>query len=94
MPSPKRTLQIAACSNGSNALKPEPPVDLWEQLEKHIQALPTGFEPPPGAFTKKQFREKFNLSHARANARLEKLLKAGKIQRFGRCGQGAYYTLV
>ena len=89
MPNPKRTLSITPCESR----KPVAPPDLWERLEQEVSRLKLGAPIiPPGAFTSKQFCEKFSLSRDQAHRRLFKLCSIGKVEKFGH-GAGSYYMM-
>ena len=76
--------------------KPQPPPDLWAQLEKAVQEVtnPAPKPKPPNAFTSQEFITKFKLSDDQARGRIRKLMKAGKAKRVGGPSRFGYYVLL
>lgn len=84
MQSAKRNLQIAARSN-HDSLKPQPPADLWEQLDKLCADLnmPVIVERGPGMFTATEYGHKYGIGREAAATRLRKLTDLGRVERVG-----------
>ena len=105
MPDTKRALQVASGTYNepmssrptiqpdefAHTRKPEPPVDLWEQLDAAIESV--GASRPPNSFTKSELMSQRNITVDQASKLVYKLTKAGKIIRKG-TGVTTYYVLV
>ncbi len=72
--------------------KPEPPSDLWSQLEEHLAAVAAIPPRPANSFTREQFKERFKLNESASYKRLQAMQRAGTIKRFG-TGRLCYYML-
>ena len=76
-------------------VRPEPPADLWDQLEALNAEASRKEQPrrPADSFTTKEYGEKFNVSDATALRRIRKMIAAGQVQREEH-GSKAFYTVV
>ena len=71
--------------------KPEPPSDLWEQLDSIVDRI----EKDPGSFTVEEFSQRYKMGYGAAAAKINRLIQAGAIKRLGRGAEGiAYYGIV
>ena len=71
--------------------KPEPPDDLWQQIDcirKELQK-----PRPANSFTIKEFCAKYEISYSTARDHIRVMLQAGKIQKHRIDGKSCY-TLV
>jgi hypothetical protein len=91
MSNTKRAIQIAS-GTYNEPMKPEPPEDLWEQLDAAVNALEN--KRPINSFTRAEFQERRGGISASAATRLLGILqKSGKIRKEG-MGNSFYYVLV
>ena len=84
MQNKKATVLVAAdqVNEASERVKPEPPVDLWEQLDsliEEVRKIPA--ERPAGVFTVNEFAAKKGLHESSARRKLNNLMKLGKLER-------------
>lgn len=94
MPNPERALSLAR-NFSSQTVKPEPPADLWAKMDSLVEASALPREKPPGAFTAREFAEKYQVSQAVATKHINKLIKAGKVKFIGNGGHcGFLYAIV
>lgn len=59
--------------------KPEPPDNLWERLDSELQKIAPVV--PPDSFSFREFSERYKLTDSMATERLNKLIKAGRLER-------------
>ncbi|KKM73016.1 hypothetical protein LCGC14_1414760 [marine sediment metagenome] len=71
--------------------KPQPPSDLWEQLDAVIKEV-VPFQ-PPDSFTIKEYRVKYGIPRCTAQDQVQKLCDAGKLEKI-RHGNRVYFRLV
>jgi len=69
--------------------KPQPPADLWQQLDEALGSE----ERPSDSFTRDEFQKHRNISDSHARRLLKKLTNAGKIKMQG-SGSHTYYVMV
>ena len=88
----KGALQIASRA-GDEAVKPEPPKDMWEKLDKLVaeQLKQTVGKPPEGSFDADGYAAHTGLKKSSVQHRLFDLVKAGKLKRV-KFGYKYYYT--
>lgn len=67
----------------SGLVKPQPPSDLWQQLDSALAEHCPPAGRPPDTFTASELAAHAGYSDTTARARLRKLLKAGKVERVG-----------
>jgi predicted HTH transcriptional regulator len=92
MPNSKRALPSAR-SRSNQTVKPVPPDDLWDRLRDDLSEFSEDFAiRPPGAFTMREFTERFNLTDGAARRKLQKLQRAKRIERRGSTGRNVYYV--
>lgn len=85
MPRKQANLQVAARANKQAAVMPEPPADLWAQMDALNQRhkMPTLIEQPPGTFTALQYGKRYGISRSHAKARLTRLAELGELELVG-----------
>lgn len=90
MPNKVRNLQASKTANS----KPVAPLDLWEQLDR-LAAEVSGDGPAgEGWFTPLEYSAQRNLAERTALARLQRLYRAGKLERHQRApGRPSYYRI-
>lgn len=92
MPSKKKALQTASIAH-SRVLEPEPPADVWEQLEELATAhgITPIVEPGPDDVWAAEWARRTGASVSTASIALRTLHKAGKIEYIGRGLNNAKY---
>ncbi len=71
--------------------KPQPPSDLWEQLDVVIrEVVPPR---PPNSFTVREYRAKYGVPRCTAQDQVAKLVDAGKLKKIQQ-GSYVYFQLV
>lgn len=79
MPNKKGTLQPAPRTDNV-AVKPEPPIDLWERMEEvNVSAGFYSTEDTGPGFTIAEYMKKFKLKRDTARKRLDLLAQQGKV---------------
>lgn len=78
MPRDERTVRPAANQDDKARVKPQPPSDLWEQLEQAVQEACTPII-PASAFTSVDMANHFGFSTSSARRRINALRKAKRI---------------
>lgn len=74
--------------------KPEPPSDMWEQLDAALKELrESRTVRPPDAFTTQEFCERQNIQPSWGGKLIAALLKAGKVEKI-KVGKLAYFRMV
>lgn len=91
MSSRKENLQVAAPRN-CKAVEPEPPADLWAQLDA-LMGPPRPAMPPCGSFTLDEIAMKYSITENCARKRLRDLINAGKVEKLGLWERKAYYRV-
>jgi Fic family protein len=74
----------------SNA-KPVAPVDLWQQMDELVAE--TGYKRPEDHFTMAEFRQRYDLTSGAAEARLDRLVAIGKVEKI-KVGSRNYYKVI
>lgn len=74
----KGALSIARCGN-DEAVKPSPPVDLWEQMDKLHKEVDIHSGEDPG-FTPEEYASHYGLNLNGARSRLSRLVSMGKMK--------------
>jgi len=78
--------------SNTSAPKPQPPADLWEQIDAALADVAPS--KPPGSFSALEFQQRMGIaSRDTAYRKLRKLMDAGKVRRMG-AGSQQYYELV
>lgn len=90
-----RALQIASGRN-NEAVKPEPPADLLQQMDAARELLgPMHIEKPDNTFTTEEWRKRYDINNASARRQIEKLEALGKIKHIGTGKKGVkFYRFV
>jgi len=88
----KRDIQPPAPQDGE-AVKPEPPDDLWNQIEAALVVAERTKNKPSGSFTAAELADHKGLTRSQAARRIAKLLVSGKVKKCG-VSNGTYYVLV
>ena len=86
----ERALQLAPGA-GSNAVKPEAPDDLWEQID--VLRAEVANDRPANSVTTAEWAERYGLTVKQAYGQLEQLCARGKMQSTGTRAR-RYYVLV
>jgi Fic family protein len=81
LPNSKKAISPPARRN-SHTVKPEPPADLWAQMDaisaKH--GIRATIQQPEGTFTAVAWAKRMNMSISPAKAHLRKLVDLGEIE--------------
>lgn len=86
------TVQVARDFSDSSiegVARPEPPADLWEQIDSALRDIDLA-ERPANSFTASEFASHKKLSKANAYYQLGRLKAAGRLRKVG----FKYYVLV
>lgn len=86
MPSHKKALPSTG-SHYNEAIAPEPPEDLWEQMAAILTPAR-----PANAFTSEDFATRFKCGSSTARKKLRELVKAGLVEAHGPCNTQRYYV--
>ena len=90
MSNPVRNLQATQKASS----KPVAPLDLWEQLDKLAAEVCEGRPEGEGWFTPLEYSAQRNLPERTALTRLQRLYRAGKLERHQRApGRPSYYRI-
>lgn len=92
MPNLKRALSLAV-SRSNEAVKPQPPADLWQQMDEICAELNMNkcVVRGPGMFTSREYADRYSISVSAASVRLRKLIKLGKVEFIGGDSHGQRY---
>lgn len=71
-------------------IKPEPPSDLWEQLDRIVAVTN---ERPPNSFTAVEFANRYKMARRTAQERIRNMVESSQITDLGRIGRFHYYRL-
>ena len=95
MPRSERIIFSSADKDESPRLRPEPPADLWDQLEALNAEASRKEQPrrPADSFTTKEYADKFGVSEPTAGRRIRKMIAGGDVQRHGASAQ-VFYTII
>jgi hypothetical protein len=83
--SKKKNLRPAGASR-NESLKPRPPKDFWDALNKERRRTLQNQEAPPGSFSTVDYQRRFHVNGHRARYELTKLVVDGIIADLGRFG--------
>lgn len=96
MSHPKRAIHPPS-RRSHEAVKPVPPIDLWQQMDKHLAEvapiIPARDVNDPNQFTREMFQRKYRVTAAVARKKLCKLVEHGRIKRIG-ISKESYYVLI
>lgn len=83
MPNHKRAVQ-AAPSRDDSAVKdkPEPPPDLWDEVDRLNEKFDLSFQPEISGFTYHDYAKKYGLTRSGAVVRLMLLVEAGELNKY------------
>lgn len=90
MPRKERAVQATASGN-HEALKPEPPSDLWEQLARLENRV---VERPADSFTAAEYARRFGMGASGARDRIARLIQKGQARCIGQQANCKFYVLV
>ena len=87
----EKTVQSPSKGNDQAGGRPEPPNDLWEQLDRIIA---DAGEPPENSFTAASFAKKYKVSDRTAYVKVKHLLEQGLIVEVGRVKGTRYFRVI
>jgi hypothetical protein len=94
LPDTKRALSLAPSPSDAALAKPQPPDDLWAQMDKVLTTISPESAPFDASWlTIAQMAEKYDRSTRWAEAAMEKALKAGLVEKRRGCIDGHVRTL-